>query len=317
MKPPASDENPSSKRVRSFRTQSPSAVTKSPSFPIWKLGSELAASSPPSPRAWRCSSRRSRIRRSSAPCCRTVCVAIEAPAAEVGPAGPDAAQSDSRLPRLGPASPSQELSRACTTASLNLWACASERGSISTNAATAAPARRAQILLPNPPRALGLIPYPPRPLLAQTGPKLNLYCETGHRPRAGPPKPRSVAGADEEEVAGLVAGELDGRVLGHLLDVGPLGRRRHADLEEAEHLLAGQHADIGPEQLDEGLGEGRVRAARRVEHGLHAARGHDHARALVRHELDHLETLLLARSRLEPAQRRARARARVAGGGDH
>lgn len=57
------------------------------------------------------------------------------------------------------------------------------------------------------------------------------------------PETGSVAGADEEEVAGLVAGELDRGVLGNLRVVDALlGPRRHPELEMAEHLLAQEHA---------------------------------------------------------------------------
>ena len=86
-----------------------------------------------------------------------------APAAAevVAPVGPEARQSESRPPRLGPASPSHELSRAFWIASLNLWAWASERGSVRTRAITATPITMAQTLPPGPPRALCLIQYPP------------------------------------------------------------------------------------------------------------------------------------------------------------
>src|SRR5262249_56909213 len=97
------------------------------------------------------------------PCSRTLCAAIEAPAdaPTPGPTGPEPPQKVSSPPLLGPASPSHPASRALLMASSNLWACASERGSIRTRVATANPATTAHTLLPDPLRAFSLILYPP------------------------------------------------------------------------------------------------------------------------------------------------------------
>src|SRR6266571_8028146 len=104
---------------------------------------------------------------------------------------------------------------------------------------------------------------PPRDPVAPGG--MMAYTTPGVKAISGPVG--SSVPADEEEVTGLVAGELDRRVLGclELSPDDPIGGRHHTNPQMAEHGLARQHSRVLTQNLEEHLGEDRVLATRAVE----------------------------------------------------
>ena len=65
----------------------------------------------------------------------------------------------------------------------------------------------------------------------------------------------------EEEVARLVAGELDRRVLGNLADLPPIRDRGHPQPQLLEHVLAGDDAEA---LLDPAIGQTMIDTAQNL-----------------------------------------------------
>ncbi len=117
----------------------------------------------------------------------------------------------------------------------------------------------------------------------------------------------------EQKVARLVPGVPDRRVLGHLLEVERVRRVRDPGRDLPVQALALQHVIVLRQHVEPRAGEHRMLAAAAVEDGLEIARRQHGAGALRDHRLEPVLPGLVRQAGLEPRQRRAGERARVAG----